>query len=147
MKYLLNLPLALAALFQMMFAALALMPGPWAGWEDGPSRGAMAFIMFEVALAAWLPLLVAAIGAVFTDAFDWSPVVHRGRRRVAMFAATLIIAAAIAASMEVALSDSAAVGGQDFAPYGAPPVLIATIGGTIVPLIVIAWLFWVINAP
>jgi hypothetical protein len=147
MKYLLNVPLAVAALCQVGFASLALMPGPWAGWEDGPSRGAMAFIMLEMALAAWLPLLVAALGAVFTDAFDWSPVIHRGRRRAAMSVATLFVAAAIAASMVVALSDSAAVGGHDFAQYGALPVAIATIGGTIVPLVAIAWLFWLIDAP
>jgi hypothetical protein len=147
MKYLLNVPLALAALCQMGFASLVLMPGSWSGWENGPSRGAMAFIMFEMALAAWLPLLVAALGAVFTDAFDWSPVIHRGRRRATMFVATLFVAAAIAASMVVALSDSAAVGGHDFAQYGALPVLIATIGGTIVPLVAIAWLFWLIDAP
>src|SRR5260370_1404771 len=42
MKYALNLPLALAALFQAWFAGLVLMSGPWAGWSDGPSRGAMA---------------------------------------------------------------------------------------------------------
>jgi hypothetical protein len=49
--------------------------------------------------------------------------------------------------MVVALSDSAAVGGHDFAQYGALPVSIATIGGTIVPLVAIAWLFWLIDAP
>ncbi len=147
MRYILNLPLGLAALAQAWFASLVLMSAPRAGWSDGPSRGAMAFIMIEAALAAWLPLLVAAIGAVFTDAFDWLPVVRRGRRRAATFAVTLIAAATIAASMVVALSASAAVGGRDFAPYGRLPVLIATIGGTIVPLIVIAWLFWLIDAP
>ena len=147
MKYILNVPLALAALCQVNFAALALMPGPWAGWEDGPSRGAMAFSMFEVALAAWLPLVVAALGAVCAGAFDWPPVVRRGRRRAAMSVATLVVAAAIAASMVVALSDSAAVGGHDFANYGALPVSIATIGGTIVPLVATAWLFWLIDAP
>lgn len=147
MKYLLNVPLALAALFQAVFTSLALMSGPWAGWGDGPSRGAMAYIMFEMALAAWLPLLAAGLGAVFTDAFDWSPVIRRGRRRAAMLAATLVVAFAIAASMVVALSDSAAVGGNDFGPYGRLPVAIAKIGGTIVPLVVIAWLFWLIDAP
>ena len=147
MKYVLNLPLALAALVQVYFAYLALMPEPWPNWGDGPSRGAMALIMIEVALVSWLPLLIAGVGAVFTDAFDWLPVVHRGRRRAAMFAAALIVAATIAASMVVALSDSAAVGGHDFAQYGWLPVLIATIGGTIVPLIVIAWLIWLIDAP
>ncbi len=147
MKYLLHLPLALAALFQAWFAALALMPGPWANWEDGPSRGAMAFIMFQAAVAAWLPLLVAGIGAVFTDAFDWSPVTRRGRRRAAMLVATFVVAAAIAASMVVAIGDSAATGGHDFAHYGTMPVAIATIGGTIVPFFLIAWIVWLIDAP
>ena len=36
MRYLLNAPLALAAFFQLSFTSLALMAGPWAGWEDGP---------------------------------------------------------------------------------------------------------------
>jgi hypothetical protein len=147
MKYLLNVPLALAALLQVGFASQVLKPGPSAGWEDGPSRGAMAYIMILLALAAWVPLLVAALGAVFTDAFDWSPVIHRGRRRAAMFVATLFAAAAIGASMVVALGDSAAVGGDDFAEYGTLPISIATIGGTIVPLVAIAWLFWLIDAP
>jgi hypothetical protein len=147
MKYLLNLPLALAALFQAGFASLALMSGPWAGWEDGPSRGAMAYILFEAALAAWLPLVIAGLGAVFTDAFDSAPVIHRARRRLAMLVATLTAAVAIGASMVVAIGDSAATGGSDFAPYGALPVVIAKFGGTIVPLVVIAWLFWLIDAP
>ena len=147
MKYLLNVPLALAALFQAIFASMALMSGPSAGWQDGPSRGAMAFALFEAALAAWLPLLVAGIGAVFTDAFEWHPVVRRGRRRLAMLTAVLIVAAAIGASMVVAIGDSAATGGSDFAPYGELPVFIAKIGGTIAPLIVIAWLFWLIDTP
>src|SRR5579884_2812153 len=147
MKYLLNLPLALAALFQAWFAGLALMPGPWPNWEDGPSRGAMAFIMFEAAAAAWLPLLVAGIGAVFTDAFDWSPVIRRGRRRAAMLVASFVVAAAIAASMVVAIADSAATGGHDFAEYGTVPVAVARIGGTIAPFFVIAWLGWLIDAP
>ena len=41
MKYLLNLPLALAALFQVWFASPVFMSAPWSGWGDGPSRGAM----------------------------------------------------------------------------------------------------------
>ena len=41
MKYLLNLPLALAALLQVWFASLVFMSAPWSGWSDGPSRGAM----------------------------------------------------------------------------------------------------------
>jgi hypothetical protein len=147
MRYLLNLPLVIAALVQAWFVYLVLMPAPWPGWSDGPSRGAMALFMIQVALASWLPLLVAAVGAVFTDAFDWSPVVRRGRRRAGMLAATVVTAAPVAMCMVVALSDSAAVGGHDFAHYGATLVWSATIGGTVVPLAAIAWLGWLINAP
>lgn len=146
MKYLLNLPLALAALLQTRFAYLALMPEPWPGWEDGPSRGAMAFILFEAALFSWLPLVVAGIGAVFTDAFDWSPPVRRGRRRALMFAAVLAAAMTTAVCMVVALAGSAAVGGSDFKAYG-PLVPVAAIGGTIGPFVIIAWLAWLIDAP
>jgi hypothetical protein len=38
MKYLLNLPLAGAALLQAWFASLVFMSAPWSGWSDGPSR-------------------------------------------------------------------------------------------------------------
>jgi hypothetical protein len=106
----------------------------------------MAFIMLEAALFAWLPLAVGGIGAVFTDAFDWSPPVRRGRRRAAMLAVVLVVAVTIAVCMVVALAGSAAVGGSDFRTYG-PLAAIAAIGGTIGPFAVAAWLAWLINAP
>src|SRR5215472_10526617 len=64
MRYLLNLLLGLAALLQARIAYLALMPGPWPGWGDGPSRGAMAYIMLEAALFSWRPLVIAGLGAI-----------------------------------------------------------------------------------
>lgn len=146
MKHLLNFPLGLAALLQARFAYLALMPGPWAGWGDGPSRGAMAYVMFEAAVFSWLPLVLAGVGAVFTDAFDWTPPVRRGRRRALMLAAVLVVALTIAMCMVVALASSAAVGGSDFKAYGAL-VPIAALGGSLAPFGLIAWLAWLINAP
>lgn len=146
MRYLLNVPLGLAALLQVRFAYLALMPEPWPGWGDGPSRGAMAYIMLEAALFSWLPLVVAGGGAVFTDAFDWSPAVRRGRRRALMLAAILVVAVAIAVCMLVAVTNSAAVGGGDFKTYG-PLVPIAASGGTLGPFVVMAWLAWLIDVP
>src|SRR5262249_59516993 len=101
MRYLLNLLLGLAALLQARFAYLALMPGPWPGWGDGPSRGAMAYIMLEAALFSWLPLVVAGLGAVFTEAFDRSPPVRRVRRRALILAAILVVAVANAVCMVV----------------------------------------------
>ena len=50
MKYLLNLPLAVAALLQVWFAGLVFMSAPWSGWSDGPSRGAMVLVMLEPAV-------------------------------------------------------------------------------------------------
>lgn len=146
MKYLLNVPLGLAALLQGWFASLVLMSGPWSGWSDGPSRGAMAFIMLEAAVFSWLPLVVAGIGAVFTDAFDWSPPIRRGRRRALMLAAVLVVAVTIAVCMLVALANSPAVGGSDFKAYGLLAPL-AAIGGTIGPFVIVAWLTWLIDAP
>jgi len=63
-KYLLNVPLAVGALAQALFAYLALMSAPWPNWEDGPSRGAMAYIMFQPAVLSWLMMLIAGIPAV-----------------------------------------------------------------------------------
>ena len=80
MKFLLNLPLAVAALLQVWFASLVFMSAPWSGWSDGPSRGAMVLVMLEPVALAWILLLPAIAGSVFADAFDWLPV----RRRVCL---------------------------------------------------------------
>ena len=100
--------------------------------------------MLGVALAAWLPLLVAAVGAVFTK-------VPRGPRRVRMLAATAVIAVMLAASMVLALFGSAAVAGDEdagfFGTFNVLLVPLPTIGGMLVPLLLIAWLGWLINAP
>lgn len=146
MRYLLNFPLGLAALLQARFAYLALMPEPWPGWSDGPSRGAMAYIMLEAALFSWLPLVAAGLAAVFTDAFDWSPPVRRGRRRALMLASVLVAAVAVAVCMAVAVTSSAAVGGDDFKAYGLLGP-IATVGGAVGPFVMIGWLAWLIDAP
>jgi len=37
MKYMFNVPLAVAALLHAWFISLVLMPGAWSGWGDGPS--------------------------------------------------------------------------------------------------------------
>jgi hypothetical protein len=146
MRYLLNAPLALAAFCQIAFASLVLMQGPWAGWEDGPSRGAMAYILVVTAAWSLLPLLAAALAAaVFTDAFDRPPA-FRGRR-AALVLGTLLAAAAIAGSMAAAIDESRAVNGHGFAGLGDPLGAIAAIGGTVSPLVVVAWLFWLIDAP
>ena len=57
MRYLLNLPLAVAALLQVWFASLVFMSAPWSGWSDGPSRGAMVLVMLEPVALAWILLL------------------------------------------------------------------------------------------
>ena len=77
MKYLLNLPLAVAALLQVWFASLVFMSGPWSGWSDGPSRGAMVLVMLEPVALVWILLLPVIAGSVFADAFDWLPVRRR----------------------------------------------------------------------
>jgi hypothetical protein len=104
----------------------------------------MKYLMLGVALAAWLPLLVAAVGAVFTK-------VPHGSRRVRMLAATAVISVMLGASMVIALSGSAAVAGdEDSGFFGILNVLLLplpTIGGTVVPLPRIAWLGWLVNAP
>jgi hypothetical protein len=137
MKYLLNLLLALAALAQVSFVFLVLMPEPWPGF----SYYEMESIIGEVALAAGLPLLVAAVGVVFTE-------VRGGPRRILMLAATAVLAVMIGACMSIALEASeAVVGPQGHGFFDVVLIPIPWLGGTIVPLILTAWLCWLINAP
>jgi len=76
-EYLLNLPLAVAALLQVWFASLVFMSAPWSGWSDGPSRGAIVLVMLEPVALAWILLLPVIAGSVFADAFDLLPVRRR----------------------------------------------------------------------
>lgn len=149
MRYLLNVPLVVGAIAQLIFGSLALMPGPWGGWEDGPSRGAMAFIMFEPAAVCWLMMLVAGVGAVFTDAFAWTPgsAAHPGRRRLAALAASLLVVMTLGVCMTVALGSSAAVSAHDNDAFNPVLVAIARIGGIAGPLVAMGWLAWIVDAP
>src|SRR5438067_9828952 len=93
LRCLLNLPLGLAALLQAWFVFLVLMPSPWPGWSDGPSRGAMVVVMLEpVALAALL-LTPVIIGAVFAGGFDWLRVRRRWLQLPLVLSASLLLAA------------------------------------------------------
>src|SRR6516162_4910278 len=91
MKYLLNLPLALAALFQVWFASPVFMSAPWSGWGDGPSRGAMVLVMLEPVALAWILLLPVIAGSVFADAFDWLPVHRRWLQLTLVLGASALI--------------------------------------------------------
>src|SRR5262249_40599962 len=118
MKYLLNLPLFLAVLFQVWFTSLVLMSAPWSGWEDGPSRGAMALVMLEPPAFCWLLLLLTMVGAAFTDAFDWLPVGRRWLRRLLVVAAALLTVVLAVPSIATAIGGSAPVADRDTAGFG-----------------------------
>ena len=147
MRYLLNLPLGLAALLQVWFAGLVLMPGPWAGWSDGPSRGAMGLVMLEPALFTWLLLLPVPAAAVFAGAFDWLPVRRRRWQLMLVAGASVLALLLTVPCVFVAIGSSAAVGDSDSQHIGRVLILGATIAATLVPLVVMAWLAWVIDAP
>ena len=147
MRYLLNLPLGLAALLQVWFAGLVLMPGPWTGWSDGPSRGAMGLVMLEPALFAWLLLLPVPAAAVFAGAFDWLPVRRRRWQLMLVAGASVLALLLTVPCVFVAIGSSAAVGDSDSQHLGRLLILGATIAATLVPLVVMAWLAWVIDAP
>jgi hypothetical protein len=142
-RYLINVPLAIGAAAQALFIYFALMSGRWGGWEDGPSRGAMAYVMFAPALLSWPMLLVAGIGAVFTDAFDRSPVIRRGWRRAGMLGATLVVVLTLGSCMIVAIEASAATGSHVNGGF----IAVGQLGGTVAPLIAMVWLAWLIDAP
>ncbi len=147
MKYALNLPLALAALFQAWFASLVLMSGPWAGWSDGPSRGAMALAMLEPAAFCWGLLLIAMVGAAFTDAFDWLPIERRWLRRTLVAGAAPLIVALAVPCIGMAIEGSAAVGGRGAEHLGALLSPGAMIVAVLLPFILAGWLAWMIDVP
>src|SRR6266566_8990898 len=110
MKYLLNVPLAMAALLQAWFVSLVLMPGPWPGWSDGPSRGAMVLVMLQPVLLSWLLLVPVIVGAVFAGGFDWLRA-HRGWLRLTLvLGASLLLAVFALPCVFIAIGISAAVG-------------------------------------
>jgi hypothetical protein len=147
MKYLLNLPLALAALLQVWFASLVFMSAPWSGWGDGPSRGAMVLVMLEPAVFCWLLLLLAMVGAAFTDAFDWLPVGRRWLRRLLVVGAALVTVALAVPCVATAIGSSAAVADRDTAEFSPLLVTGAMVVAVAVPFALAGWLAWLIDAP
>jgi len=147
MKYLLNVPLAVAALLHAWFISLVLMPGPWSGWGDGPSRGAMVLVMLQPVLLSWLLLVPVIIGAVFAGGFDWLRVHRRWLQLVLALGISLLIAILALPCIANAIGVSAAVGDSDSMAFGPLTKWSALIVATLVPLILMGWLAWVINAP
>ncbi len=135
MKYLLNLPLALAALLQAWFVSLVLMPGPWPGWSDGPSRGAMVVVMLEPVILSWLLLVPVIVGAVFAGGFDWLRVQRWWLRLTLVLGAFLLIAILVAPCTFIAIGASAAVGDSDTRAFGALALWSAVIAATLAPLV------------
>jgi hypothetical protein len=147
MKYLLNVPLALAALLQVWFVSLVLMSGPWAGWSDGPSRGAMVLVMLQPVALSWLLLVPVIVGAVFAGGFDWLRVQRGWLRLILVLGASLLLAVLALPCIFIAIGISAAVADSDTRAFGALAVWSAVIAATLAPLVLMGWLGWVINAP
>ena len=147
MKYMFNVPLAVAALLHAWFISLVLMPGAWSGWGDGPSRGAMVLVMLQPVLLSWLLLTPVVIGAVFAGGFGWLRVHHQWLRLTLALLGALLIAILTLPCIAIAIGISAAVADSDSLAFGplakASSLLVATLG----PLILMGWLAWVINAP
>jgi hypothetical protein len=118
MKYLLNLPLAVAALLQVWFSSLVFMSTPWSGWSDGPSRGAMVLVMLEPVALAWILLLAVIAASVFADAFDWLPIRRRWLQLTLVIGASLLIGILGIPCVLVAIGESCrrAKRGQTFRP-------------------------------
>jgi hypothetical protein len=147
MKYLLNLPLAVAALAQVWFASLVLMAAPWAGWSDGPSRGAMALVMLEPAASCWALLLLAMVVAAFTDGFDWLPIDRPWLRRALVTGASPLIVALAIPCVLAAIEGSAAVRGHDAEHFDALVGIGAPLVAVLLPFILAGWLAWMIDVP
>jgi hypothetical protein len=147
MKYMLNLPLALAALLQAWFVSLVVMPGPWPGWSDGPSRGAMVLVMLQPVLLSWLLLVPVIVGTVFAGGFDWLRVHREWLRLTLVLGGSLLIAILAAPCIFIAIGLSAAVGDSDSQAFGPLAAWSAVVAATLAPLVLMGWLGWVINAP
>ena len=146
MKYLLKLPFPVAALLQVWFSSLVFMSTPWSGWSDGPSRGAMVLVMLEPVALAWILLLPVIAGSVFADAFDWLPVRRRWLQLTLVLGASVLVGILVIPCVLVAIGGSAAVGQIENKHFGLVLIGAATIAATVVPLIVMAWLAWLIDA-
>src|SRR3954463_8220558 len=109
MKYYLNVPLALAALFQASFAWLVFMPGPWSGWSDGPSRGAMVLVMLQPVILSWMFLEPVILGAAVRSGLGWLPVQRRWLRALIAIGVSLLLAVLALPCVFVAIGASAAV--------------------------------------
>jgi hypothetical protein len=147
LRYLLNVPLVLAALLHAWFVFLVLMPSPWPGWSDGPSRGAMVVVMLEPVGRAALLLVPVIVGTVFAGGFDWLRV-HRWWLRLSLvLGASLLVAVLAVPCIFIAIGFSAAVGDSGTRAFGALAKWSSLIAATLAPLMMMGWLGWVINAP
>jgi hypothetical protein len=122
------------------------MSAPWSGWSDGPSRGAMVLVMLEPVALAWILLLPVIAGSVFADAFDWLPVRRRWLQLTLVLGASVLVGILVIPCVLVAIGGSAAVGQIENKHFGLVLIGAATIAATVVPLIVMAWLAWQIDA-
>ena len=131
MKYMFNVPLAVAALLHAWFISLVLMPSPWSGWGDGPSRGAMVLVMLQPVLLSWLLLTPVVIGAVFAGGFGWLRVHRQWLRLTLALLGSLLIAILTLPCIAIAIGISAAVADSDslaFGPFAkASSLLVATL--------------------
>ena len=108
-------------------------------------RGAMVLVRLEPVALAWILLLPVTAGSVFADAFDWLPVRRRWLQLTLVLGASVLIGILVIPCVLVAIGGSAAVGQIENKHFGLVLIGGATIAVTVVPLIVTAWLAWLID--
>ncbi|MBI3707905.1 MAG: hypothetical protein HY246_09545 [Proteobacteria bacterium] len=140
MRYLLNLPLAVAILAGWLYLYLTLA---WAPTSD--SRIASAFYTFAAIVICWLMLTIMLAGCAAVGGFDWLPVQSRGGAIALVLAA--IVALALLSALPIGLTIEAGVGGSiktsdiGFVVWSARLVTVA------LPLVLLAYAAWLVNAP
>src|SRR5437764_15238410 len=145
-KYMFTVPLAVAALLHAWFISLVLIPGPWSGWGDGPSRGAMAFVMLQPVLLSWLLLAPVVIGAVFAGGFGWLRVHSQWLQVTVALGLWLLIAILTLPCIAIAIGISAAVSDSDSLAFGPLAKASSLLVPTLAPLILMGWLARVIHS-
>ena len=141
MRYLVNLPLLAALLCGWLMIQLTILTTPPRGGDAG--LGAAYGIVFS-SIFFWIMVAVTMLSSALTDAYDWIPAEGRATRFVLMvmgFAAIILVSLLpIGIAMETA-------GRLDDERWSAVTIIASRAVGSGLPVLLLAYIAWVINAP
>lgn len=141
MRYLVNLPLLAALPCGWIMIQLTILTTPARGGDAGLG---VAYAIGFGSIFFWIMVTVTVLASAMTDAFDWIPAEGRGSRFVLVlmgFAAIVLISLLpTGIAMETA-------GGLEDKRWSALTVIASRAAGEGLPMLLLAYIAWVINAP